>query len=189
MKILAKLFLTTKQVTKGLAARSLINQRLRVLQLPLSLGNRFGIKTLLWLLGTELVVSFTFGILVVGTILCIATYYQNPTVSGSAILVAGFSPVIDVVRILNPYDTIYSDRIGFFEWLTFSKITVIAYVITIFQAMAYHFLDIHSVTLPYLHFNGTDLTNLFGVTLGVFYTYGVEPLWDLVGWSIMSIGS
>jgi len=167
----------------------LINQRLRVLQLPLSLGDRFGVKTLLWLLGTELIVSFAFGILMVGTILCIATYYQNPGASGSAILLAGFSPVIDVVRVLNPYDALYVDRIGFFEWLTFSKVLIITYVTTVFQAMAYHFLDIHSVTLPYLHFNGTDLTNLCGITFGVFYTYGVEPLWDLLGWSIMSLGS
>jgi hypothetical protein len=189
MNLLARLYLTTRQVTRGLAARALINQRLRVLQLPLNLGNRFGIKTLFWILGTELIVSFTFGILMVGTILCIAHYYSTPGASGSAILMAGFSPVIDVVRVLNPYDTVYVSRFNFIEWLTISRLTVVLYVLTFFQSMAYHFNDIYLVSLPYLHINGPDLTNLCGVTLGVFYTYGVAPLWDILGWSIMTLGS
>jgi hypothetical protein len=176
---LSRLFLTSATVSRQLGARAIFAQRARVLSLPLAMARRIGLRSIIWILFGEVITSYFVGCVLISLgyfiFLICTTSSDTPA---SALVILALDPMIQgALQVrnvgLNLIGT--TESYGFSYWL----VPVWAYTLTVVNTIMWHLPDISSISMGYMTHRYTDWASLVGFTLGVFWTYGLEPLGNL----------
>jgi len=179
--MLRNIFLISNKTRAGLLRRVLRPLRTSV-KYTWKSSPYFGFRTLIWFWLTELSLTFIGWALVTAIVTMGWTLYSQPEVTATALVLTGLSSLehsfSDVSNVI--LELITEDKVSFWSWF---KLSIVGPSIW-FTAMAnaiYQDTQLLVDVLPQINLLEVSQWQIyFGFISGVFYNYGIEPIWTLI---------